>query len=93
MGDAYKNTIINATNTLQQSDKQTDNQSDKPSDVELEASKKIMEYEHFEIAHKLIPSLVDLNKILKRSNGELKSDIRRLLSLITARDPSLIEDI
>ena len=85
MGDAYENIINNASCASQQTDKS--------SDAELEASMKIMEYVHVEIAHKLIPSLVDLNKILKRANSELQSDLRRLLALIIARDPSLIEDI
>ena len=85
MGGAYENIVNNATCASQQTDKS--------SDAELEASMKIMEYVHVEIAHKLIPSLVDLNKILKRANSELQSDLRRLLALIIARDPSLIEDI
>ena len=62
-------------------------------DIELEASKKVLHYVHNEISKKIIPSLINLDKIFKRNTSPLQGELRKLLALIVLKDPKLLDDI
>ena len=57
------------------------------------ASRKIMDILHKAIVQKLLPQLIQFNKILARSRSPLQTDLTRLLALIVSKDRSLLEEI